>query len=129
MGSTIIDVHCATCNRKITLEEILADFHREHHFDATELAALQAARGNVRESLNEGGRSGIGSRKQGRVRRVLVIAEVALALVLLVGSGLMVRSFIKLRQVDVGFTAHMRPFEHSEVTSGTLEVFIAIKPD
>ena len=69
------------------------------------LPALQAARGNVRESLNEGGRSGIGSRKQGRVRRVLVIAEVALALVLLVGSGLMVRSFIKLRQVDVGFTA------------------------
>ena len=70
------------------------------------LPALQAARGNVRESLNEGGRSGIGSRKQGRIRRVLVIAEVALALVLLVGSGLMVRSFIKLRQVDVGFTAH-----------------------
>ncbi len=70
------------------------------------LPALQAAGGNVRESLNEGGRSGIGSRKQGRVRRVLVIAEVALALMLLVGSGLMVRSFIKLRQVDVGFTAH-----------------------
>src|SRR3989441_2533801 len=70
------------------------------------LPALQAARGNVRESLNEGGRSGIGSRKQGRIRRVLVIAEVALALVLLVGSGLMVRSFIKLRHVDVGFTAH-----------------------
>jgi len=70
------------------------------------LPALQAARGDVRESLNEGGRSGIGSRKQGRLRRLLVIAEVALALVLLVGSGLMVRSFIKLRQVDVGFTAH-----------------------
>ena len=70
------------------------------------LPALQAAGGNVRESLNEGGRSGIGSRKQGRARRVLVIAEVALALMLLVGSGLMVRSFIKLRQVDVGFTAH-----------------------
>ena len=70
------------------------------------LPAINAARADVRESLNEGGRSGIGSRKQGRLRRLLVIAEVALALVLLVGSGLMVRSFIKLRKVDVGFTAH-----------------------
>ena len=61
------------------------------------LPALQAAKADVRESLNEGGRSGIGSRKQGRMRRLLVIAEVALALVLLVASGLMVRSFIKLR--------------------------------
>src|SRR6267143_1405428 len=70
------------------------------------LPALQAAKAEVREALNEGGRSGIGSRKQGRMRRLLVIAEVALALVLLVASGLMVRSFIKLRQVDVGFTEH-----------------------
>jgi putative ABC transport system permease protein len=70
------------------------------------LPAMQAARSDVRESLNEGGRSGIGSRKQGRMRRLLVIAEVALALVLLVASGLMVRSFIKLRRVDVGFTEH-----------------------
>jgi putative ABC transport system permease protein len=70
------------------------------------LPALQASKAEVRESLNEGGRSGIGSRKQGRVRRLLVIAEVALALVLLVASGLMVRSFIKLRHVDVGFTEH-----------------------
>ncbi|HEY3027293.1 MAG TPA: ABC transporter permease [Pyrinomonadaceae bacterium] len=70
------------------------------------LPALQAARADVREALNEGGRSGIGSRRQGRLRRLLVIAEVALALVLLVGSGLMARSFIKLRQVDVGFSEH-----------------------
>ena len=69
------------------------------------LPATQAARADVRESLNEGGRSGIGSRRQSRLRRLLVITEVALALVLLVGSGLMVRSFIKLRQVDVGFSA------------------------
>jgi putative ABC transport system permease protein len=70
------------------------------------LPALQAAKADLREALNEGGRSGIGSHKQGRMRRLLVIAEVALALVLLVASGLMVRSFIKLRQVDVGFTEH-----------------------
>jgi putative ABC transport system permease protein len=67
------------------------------------LPALQAAKAEVRGSLNEG-RSEIGSRRQGRMRRLLVITEVALALVLLVASGLMVRSFIKLRQVDVGFT-------------------------
>jgi putative ABC transport system permease protein len=71
------------------------------------LPALQSAKADMRESLNEGGRSGIGSRKQSRMRRLLVITEVALALVLLVASGLMVRSFIKLRQVDVGFTEHM----------------------
>lgn len=69
------------------------------------LPALQAARNDLRDSMNEGGGPGFGSRKQGRVRRVLIVAEVALALVLLVGSGLMLRTFIKLRQVDVGFGA------------------------
>ena len=69
------------------------------------LPATQAAKADVRGSLNEGGRSGMGSRRQGRLRRLLVITEVALALVLLAGSGLMLRSFIKLRQVDLGFTA------------------------
>lgn len=69
------------------------------------LPALQAARTDLRDAMNEGGGPGFGTRKQGRVRRVLIVAEVALALVLLVGSGLMLRTFIKLRQVDVGFNA------------------------
>jgi putative ABC transport system permease protein len=69
------------------------------------LPALQAARTDLRDSMSEGGGPGFGTRKQGRVRRVLIVAEVALALVLLVGSGLMLRTFIKLRQVDVGFNA------------------------
>lgn len=69
------------------------------------LPAFQAARADLRDAMSEGGGAGIGNRKQGRVRRVLVVAEVALALVLLVGSGLMLRTFIKLRQVDVGFNA------------------------
>ncbi len=69
------------------------------------LPALQAGRSDLRGSLSEGGRSGMGGSKQGRVRRLLVITEVALALVLLVGSGLMVRSFLNLRSVDTGFTA------------------------
>ena len=69
------------------------------------LPAFQAARTDLRDSISEGGVAGLGSRRQGRVRRLLVVAEVALALVLLVGSGLMLRTFIKLRQVDVGFNA------------------------
>ena len=69
------------------------------------LPAFQAARTDLRDSINEGGVAGLGSRRQGRMRRVLVAAEVALALVLLVGSGLMLRTFIKLRQVDVGVNA------------------------
>ncbi len=69
------------------------------------LPAFQAARTDLRDSINEGGVAGLGSRRQGRVRRALVVGEVALALVLLVGSGLMLRTFIKLRQVDVGFNA------------------------
>ena len=69
------------------------------------LPALQAARTDLRDSMNEGGGPGFGTRRQGRVRRVLIVTEVALALVLLVGSGLMLRTFIKLRQVDVGFNA------------------------
>jgi putative ABC transport system permease protein len=69
------------------------------------LPALQTVKGDVQAALNEGGRSGAGGSRQGRLRPLLVVIEVALALVLLVGAGLMVRSFIKLRQVDVGFSA------------------------
>ncbi|HEV2834504.1 MAG TPA: ABC transporter permease [Pyrinomonadaceae bacterium] len=69
------------------------------------LPALQVARTDLRDLLNEGAGSGLGTRRQGRMRRLLVVAEVALALVLLAGSGLMIRTFIKLRQVDVGFNA------------------------
>ncbi|MFL6276643.1 MAG: ABC transporter permease [Blastocatellia bacterium] len=69
------------------------------------LPALQAVKADVQAALNEGGRSGAGGSRQGRLRRLLVVVEVALALVLLIGAGLMMRSFIKLRQVDVGFSA------------------------
>jgi putative ABC transport system permease protein len=67
------------------------------------LPAFYASRSDVQGALNEGGRSGIGSRKQGRLRRLLIVAEVAIALVLLAAAGLMARTFVKLRQVDIGF--------------------------
>jgi len=65
--------------------------------------ALQASRLDLNESLKESGRSATGGRGRARVRHLLVISEVALSLVLLVGAGLLVRSFIRLRQTDTGF--------------------------
>ena len=63
--------------------------------------ALQVSRPNLNENLKEGGRSG-SSGRQG-IRNVLVAGEIAISLVLLVGAGLLVRSFIALNHVNAGF--------------------------
>ncbi len=65
--------------------------------------ALQAGNVNLIELLKEGGRGGA-SNRQRRLRDILVVVEVALALVLLVGAGLLIRSFWKLNQTNPGFT-------------------------
>jgi len=65
--------------------------------------ALQATRPEMREMLQEAGRRGTGSREGSRVRSALVVAEVAVALTLLTGAGLLIRSFVELRRVDPGF--------------------------
>jgi len=64
--------------------------------------ALQASKPQLVDSLKEGGRSGAGGAKGQRVRHGLVIAEVALALTLLIGAGLMVRSFMAIQKSDLG---------------------------
>jgi putative ABC transport system permease protein len=64
--------------------------------------ALTASGAILSESLKEGGRTGSAARGA-RTRGTFVIAEIALALVLLVGAGLLVRSFAKLLAVDPGF--------------------------
>ena len=65
--------------------------------------ALQSSRPDLSESLKEGGRGGAGSPGRQRVRSALVVAEVALALVLLAGAGLLVKSFVRLQNVNPGF--------------------------
>jgi len=64
--------------------------------------AWQASRTEFTDALKESGRTTAGVRKQ-RLRSALVVSEVALSLVLLVGAGLLIRSFAKLNQVDPGF--------------------------
>ncbi|MDQ3805913.1 MAG: ABC transporter permease [Acidobacteriota bacterium] len=63
--------------------------------------ALQASKPDLNDTLKEGGRGSTGRRS--RARSAFVVAEVALALVLLVGAGLMIKSFAEVRRVEAGF--------------------------
>jgi putative ABC transport system permease protein len=66
--------------------------------------ALLAAKPAVNETLKEGGKSSAGG-SRGRVRNALIVSEVALSLALLVGAGLLVKSFWQVMQVNPGFQA------------------------
>ena len=64
--------------------------------------ALRATSADLQTALREGGRGSSGARGQ-RARAALVVAEVAIAVILVVGAGLMTRSFLRLLNVDLGF--------------------------
>jgi len=70
------------------------------------LSASRTAAGGLAASLAEGGRGG--ERSGRRLRRLLVAAEIAMALVLLIGAGLMIASFRQLAGIDTGFTVEHR---------------------
>lgn len=65
--------------------------------------AILASRPNLTQSLREGGRSSTASLARRRFRSALVVAEIALAAVLVIGAGLFVTSFVKLMRIDPGF--------------------------
>ncbi len=66
------------------------------------LPALGASRSNLRDALSEGGRGGSGGRS-GKLRGALVMAEISLAMVLLISATLLVKSYAGLRNVELGF--------------------------
>ena len=67
------------------------------------LPAWTAARGGVNEGLKEGGRSATAGSARQRLRSMFVVGELAVALILLVGAGLLIKTFWKLRSVEPGF--------------------------
>ena len=67
------------------------------------LPALRFSRADVGESLKDGARTTTGGLRNRRLRHVLVVTEVALSVVLLIGAGLLVRSFQQMQRVEVGF--------------------------
>ena len=70
------------------------------------LPALRAAAPGLEQALRDQGGATTGSRRRHRTQSGLVVAEIALALVLLVGSGLLIRSFVRLTSVDPGYDTH-----------------------
>jgi predicted permease len=67
------------------------------------IPALQSSRADLQQALKESSRSATGGTRSRLVRNVLVVSEIALSLVLLIGAGLAIRSFMRVQQVDPGF--------------------------
>jgi putative ABC transport system permease protein len=68
--------------------------------------AWASTRVNLNEALKEGGRSFSEGWRRNHLRKLLVVSEVALSLMLLVGAGLLIKSFVLLRETNPGFDAH-----------------------
>lgn len=82
--------------------------------------ALEASKLDLTDTLKEGGRGGTPSVSRHRVRSLLIVSEIALSLVLLIGAGLLIRSFMRIQEVDAGFNAE---------NLLTVQISRAVKPD
>ncbi|HEU4768133.1 MAG TPA: ABC transporter permease, partial [Pyrinomonadaceae bacterium] len=67
--------------------------------------ALHTSRPDLNETLKESGRQGSIGGSRNRVGSVLIVSEIALSFILLTGAGLLIKSFVRLRQIDPGFNA------------------------
>ena len=65
--------------------------------------ALSLSRHDLVEAFKDDGTRSIGSRRSGWLRKVLVVSEVALCMLLLLGAGLLIQTFVKMRAIDPGF--------------------------
>jgi hypothetical protein len=83
--------------------------------------ALQVSQSATHESLKEGGRSLTAGMGHQRLRRIFVIAEVALSLALLAGAGLLIKSVMRLQDVDPGFQPEGGPDAAGGTASGPLQ--------
>jgi putative ABC transport system permease protein len=70
--------------------------------------ALESARADLNSTIREGGRVGVGSRARMRARAALVVSEIAVSLMLLLGAGLLLRSFVNLQRLTGGFSTPPR---------------------
>jgi putative ABC transport system permease protein len=68
--------------------------------------SLQLSKADLNTALRDEGRGTAGNRRNNRGRSVLVVAQVAISMVLLIGSGLLIRSFLQLRSVNPGFESN-----------------------
>ena len=68
--------------------------------------ALVSAKPELTEALKDGGRGATAGRSRNRLRDILVVCEIALALVLLAGAGLLMKSFVRLQGTNPGFNSH-----------------------
>jgi putative ABC transport system permease protein len=91
--------------------------------------ALRVSKISLTESLKEGGRgSGSGAKERSRLREALVLSEVALAIVSLLGAGLLIQSFVHLMQVDPGFDPHRVLTFQLDFSSARTRATVSTKP-
>jgi len=97
----LVNLHSVGLNMPVMLWTLLIALFTGVLFGLT--PALHITRLNLNDSLKEGGKGEGGQTSNKRIRSFFVVSEIALAVVLLAGAGLLVRSFLNLQQIDRGF--------------------------